>query len=191
MEQIFKYNKKFLIIANKNSVTYKEIFPKIKENKMWTGTRSWGGGMWMQTFDLNDVDKVVDGINMKNVPSCWYTNLDHGKRHQLLNLMTMAENKKFNKKIQKSETAYEEYDNYNAIEIPFTDAIPSDYEGVMGVPISFLDKYNPDQFEILDINPHFFSIVEKGLPKPSQLKFKGFGAKDPYARILIKHKKKK
>lgn len=180
-----------------NAITYKEIFPKIKENKMWLGPSISSGDREFQVpenYPLKAAGWRIDEkgrkfIRVKGVR--WYTNLDHGKRHQLLNLMTMAENKKFNKKIQKSETAYEEYDNYNAIEIPFTDAIPSDYEGVMGVPISFLDKYNPDQFEILDINPHFFSIVEKGLPKPSQLKFKGFGAKDPYARILIKHKKKK
>jgi hypothetical protein len=85
--------------------------------------------------------------------------------------MTMAENKKFNNKVKKSETAYQKYDNYDAIEVPFTDAIPSDYDGVMGVPITFLDKYNPEQFEIIDINPHFFSIVEQGLPKPDQLSY--------------------
>jgi len=179
VEQIFKYDKKFLIIANKNSVTYKEIFPKIKENKMWTGTRSWGGGMWMQTFDLNDVDKVVNGINMKNVPSCWFTNLDHGRRHQPLNLMTMEENKKFNSKVKKSKTIYKKYDNYNAIEVPFTDVIPSDHEGVMGVPISFLDKYNPDQFEIIKFR---HGADGKDL---------AINGKTPYFRILIKHKKKK
>lgn len=82
---------------------------------------------------------------------------------------------------------YKKYDNYDAIEVPFTDAIPSDYDGIMGVPITFLDKYNPEQFEIIDINPHFFSIVEQGLPKPDQLHITR--QKDPYARILIKHRK--
>ena len=82
----------------------------------------------------------------------WFTNLDHGRRHQKLPLMTMADNLKFSKhKEIKGKAAYDRYDNYDAIEVPFTDAIPSDYDGVMGVPITFLDKYNPDQFEILGI----------------------------------------
>ena len=80
------------------------------------------------------------------------------------------------------------YDNYDAIEVPYTDAIPSDYNGVMGVPITFLDKYCPEQFEIIDINPHFFSIVSQGLPKPKQLTLINAGKKDPYARILIRKK---
>ena len=101
--------------------------------------------------------------------------------------MTMADNLKFSKhKEIKGKAAYDRYDNYDAIEVPFVDAIPSDYDGVMGVPITFLDKYNPDQFEIIDINPHFFSITEKGLPKPPQLKITE--KKDPYARILIRHR---
>lgn len=78
----------------------------------------------------------------------WFTNLDHGRRHQPLQLMTASENFKYNKKL-KGKDSYEQFDNYDALEIPFTNAIPSDYEGLMGVPISFLDKYNPDQFRIL------------------------------------------
>ena len=114
----------------------------------------------------------------KNVNACWLTNLKHEKRERELVLT---------KKFYDDETAYKKYDNYDAIEVPFTDAIPSDYNGVMGVPITFLDKYNPEQFEIIDINPHFFSIVEQGLPKPDQLHITG--QKDPYARILIKHRR--
>ena len=79
---------------------------------------------------------------------CWFTNLDHGRRHQPLPLMTMEENLKYSKhKEIKGKKEYDKYDNYDAIEVPFTDAIPSDYDGIMGVPISFLDKYNPDQFD--------------------------------------------
>jgi hypothetical protein len=90
----------------------------------------------------------VKYIRVKGVR--WYTNLDHGRRHQKLPLMTMEDNLKFSKhKEIKGKAAYDRYDNYDAIEVPFTDAIPSDYDGVMGVPITFLDKYNPDQFEIL------------------------------------------
>jgi hypothetical protein len=150
VKQLFDYNKKFVIIGNKNSVTYKEIFPLIKDNKMWSGKTEWSGGLWFVTMDGSDVDKIVDGVNMKNVSSVWFTNLDHGRRHQPLPLMTMEENLKYSKhKEIKGKKAYDKYDNYDAIEVPFTDSIPSDYGGVMGVPITFLDKYNPDQFEIL------------------------------------------
>ena len=150
VKQLFDYNKKFVIIGNKNSVTYKEIFPLIKDNKMWSGKTEWSGGLWFVTMDGSDVDKVVDGVNMKNVSSVWFTNLDHGRRHQPLPLMTMEENLKYSKhKEIKGKKEYDKYDNYDAIEVPFTDSIPSDYKGVMGVPITFLDKYNPDQFEIL------------------------------------------
>jgi hypothetical protein len=92
--------------------------------------------------------------------------------------MTMEDNKKFNNKVQKSETAYKKYDNYDAIEVPFTDAIPSDYNGVMGVPVSFLDKYNPDQFEIIKFR------------KGNDEEDLSINGKCPYFRILIKHKKK-
>lgn len=150
LKQLFDYSKKFIIIGNKNAVTYKEIFPFIKNNKMWSGKTGWSGGLWFVTMDDGDVDRVVDGVNMKNVSSVWFTNLDHGRRHQPLPLMTMKENLKFSKhKEIKGKRKYDKYDNYDAIEVPFTDAIPSDYDGVMGVPISFLDKYNPDQFEII------------------------------------------
>ena len=149
VEQLFDFNKKFVIIGNKNSVTYKEIFPLIKDNKMWSGKTEWSGGLWFITIDGDDVDRVIDGVNMKNVSSVWFTNIDHGRRHQPLPLMTMKENLKYSKhKEIKGKKSYEKYDNYSAIEVSFTDAIPSDYDGVMGVPISFLDKYNPDQFEI-------------------------------------------
>ncbi|MFA5750995.1 MAG: adenine-specific methyltransferase EcoRI family protein [Candidatus Paceibacterota bacterium] len=150
VKQLFDYKKKFVIIGNKNCVTYKEIFPLIKENKMWSGKTEWSGGLWFVTMDDNDVDKVIDGVKMKNVSSVWFTNLDHGRRHQPLPLMTMEENLKYSKhKEIKGKKAYDKYDNYDAIEVSFTDAIPSDYKGVMGVPISFLDKYNPEQFEIV------------------------------------------
>lgn len=158
VKQLFEYDKHFLIIGNMNAITYKEIFPKIKENKMWLGATGAGKDMVFavpEGVEIAEADRqkaarlgyVGNYTRLGN--STWYTNLDHGKRHQPLNLMTMEDNRKFNKKVQNSETAYKKYDNYDAIEVPFTDAIPSDYDGIMGVPISFLDKYNPDQFEIL------------------------------------------
>ena len=146
---IMEADKKFLIIGNKNCVTYKEVFPLIQQNKIWSGKTSWGGGLWFETRNRDDVDKVIDGINMKNVSAVWFTNLDHGKRHQPLSLMTMADNLKFSKHKEIKENGYPQYDNYDAIEVPYSDAIPCDYEGAMGVPISFLDKYCPEQFEII------------------------------------------
>ncbi len=121
----------------------------IKDNKLWSGKTEWSGGMWFETKYKDDVDKVVNGVDMKNIASIWLTNIDHGRRHQPLQLMTMSDNIKFSKHKEVKGHEYQRYDNYDAIEIPFTDAIPSDYDGVMGVPISFLDKYCPEQFEIL------------------------------------------
>ena len=146
---IVEADKKFVIVANKNSITYKEVFPLVNQNKLWSGKTEWSGGMWFQTINIDDVDKVIDGIDYKNVSSIWLTNIDHGRRHQPLSLMTMEENIKFSKHKEVKGKEYQKYDNYDAIEVPFTDAIPSDYDGVMGVPISFLDKYCPEQFEIL------------------------------------------
>ena len=213
VKQLFDYDKKFIIIGNKNSVTYKEIFPLIKENKMWSGKTEWSGGLWFVTMDDGDVDRVIDGVNMKNVSSVWFTNLDHGRRHQPLQLMTMENNLKYSKhKEIKGKKAYDKYDNYDAIEVPFTDSIPSDYSGVMGVPISFLDKYNPDQFEILGMceNEDLYKLKTKKYStiecKQAYLdKFKRKGTYDlnasgviiqnnlmekVYQRVLVRHKKK-
>ena len=152
--QLFEYDKKFLIIGNMNAITYKEIFPKIMMNKMWLGNGFSGGNAYFKIakseereFASGVYDKKTGLVKFRNV--VWFANLDHGKRHQELQLMTMAENRKFNKKVIGSDVCYKKYDNYDAIEVSFTDAIPSDFSGVMGVPISFLDKYSPDQFEIL------------------------------------------
>lgn len=143
-------DKRFVMIGNKNIVTYKEVFPLIKNDKMWSGRTGWGGGLWFETKNPDDVDRIIDGVNMKNVSSAWFTNLDHGRRHEQIPLMTMYDNLKYSKhKEIKGKKKYDHYDNYDAIDIPFTDAIPSDYDGVMGVPITFLDKYSPEQFEII------------------------------------------
>ena len=146
---LVKGNKKFIVIANKNCLTFKEVFPLIKDDKMWSGRTEWSGGMWFETKNTENVDKVVNGINMKNVSAIWLTNIDHGRRHQPLSLMTMADNIRFSKHKEVRNIGYPKYANYDAIEVPYTDAIPSDYDGEMGVPITFLDKYNPEQFEII------------------------------------------
>jgi len=151
-----KYQKHFLIIGNVQAITYLEIFPLIKENKAWLGATIHSGDREFRVPDhypLNAASCRIDEngtkyIRVKGVR--WYTNLDHGRRHQELPLMTMADNLRFSKhKELKGKEAYSRYDNYDALEVPFTDAIPSDYDDIMGVPISFLDKYNPDQFEIV------------------------------------------
>lgn len=157
VKQLFDYNKKFVIIGSKNVITYKEVFPLIKGNKMWVGTTSFNKDMLFISPEKIDASKkpksatrTVDGVVYLRSPSVWFTNLDHGRRHLPLPLMTMGENLKYSKhKEIKGKKGYDTYDNFNAIEVPYTDAIPSDYKGAMGVPISFLDKYNPDQFEII------------------------------------------
>lgn len=194
---IVEADKKFLMIGNKNCITYREIFPLIMGNKVWSGRTEWSGGMWFETKNSDDVDRVVDGINMKNVSSVWFTNLDHGRRHQPLPLMTMADNLKFSKhKEIKGKTAYDRYVNYDAIEVPFTDAIPSDYEGEMGVPISFLDKYCPEQFEIVGASLWLAAPMINYAPKGSFVQggnrfyiAKGDGSYHRlYDRIVIKRK---
>lgn len=146
---ILEADKKFLIIANKNCVTYKEVFPLIRDNKIWSGCTDWSGGMWFETKYETDVDKIVNGINMKNVSSVWLTNLEHGRRHQPIPLMTMADNVKFSKHKEIKGKTYPKYVTFDGIDVGFTDAIPCDYLGVMGVPKSFLNHYCFEQFDIL------------------------------------------
>jgi len=153
VKQLFDYNKKFVIIGNMNAITYKEIFPLIKANKLWLGATGNGSDMVFAVPNGSEIAEsdrqkaarlgyVGDYTRLGN--SCWFTNLDHGRRHKPLPLMTEADIIKFSTK-----KSFKKYDNYNAIEVSSVKSIPSDYNGVMGVPISFLDKYNPDQFEIL------------------------------------------
>lgn len=198
VKQLFDYNKKFVILSNKGAVIYKEIFPLFQENKLWSGRTEWGGGMWFETTNIDDVDKIIDGKNMKNVPSIWITNIDHGRRHQKIPLMSMEDNKRFNKQIQTNKNSYRRYENYDAIEVPYTNAIPFDYDGVMGVPISFLDKYSPEQFEIIwQASGNTRASAPKEILKDLQYSQHpedrgGCGVinnKRVYSRILIRHKK--
>lgn len=149
---LVEHRTKFLIIGNTNSITYKEVFPLIKNNRLWLGCTNFNVGMFFEVPDdwerFHHIDKETGKKIARVSTSCWYTNLDHGRRHHPLNLMTMADNLRFSKKLR-GKTAYDRYDNYDAIEVGTYKEIPSDFDGVMGVPITFLDKYNPDQFEIL------------------------------------------
>lgn len=209
---VMEAKKQFVFIGNKSCVTYKEVFPLFKENKIWSGRTEWSGGMWFETKNTDDVDKIVNGVSMKNVSSFWFTNIEHGRRHEHIPLMTMADNLKYSKhKELKGKDAYDHYDNYDAIEVPFTDAIPSDYDGIMGVPISFLDKYSPEQFVISGMceNEDLYKMKTKKYSgaecKQAYLdKFGKQGTYDlnasgviiknglmekVYQRVLIKHKK--
>lgn len=166
---IMEAKKQFIILGNMNAITYKEVFPYLKDNVIWLGYKDLNQDMYFNVTDdykewllankkEGSAYKIINGVVMGRLASaCWFTNIDHGKRHEWLKLDTMAHNLKFNKKLRKKlekdfgAVAYPHYDNYDAIEVPFTECIPSDYDGVMGVPITFMDKYNPEQFSIIDI----------------------------------------
>lgn len=143
--QLVEYNKKFLILGDQNAITYKETFKLIKEDKLWLGYDN-GGTKWFQVPDDYDIEtesrkKIVNGVKYFSMGRImWFTNMDTTKRHEELTLY-----KKY------SPEFYPKYDNYDAIEVSKVSDIPMDYSGVMGVPITYLDKYNPDQFEILGI----------------------------------------
>lgn len=184
---IMDADKKFIIMGNKNAITYKEVFPLLKDNKMWVGSTSLNGGRWMimpSNIEIkSDKAKINErGETIINVPGvCWFANIDHGKRHQPLLLDTMEHNLKYNKKLRKKledygTQTYPYYDNYDALEVPFIEAIPSDYKEIMGVPVTFLDKYNPDQFEI--IGNEYSLNIQKG---------RGYiNGKRIYSRIFIR-----
>lgn len=188
---------KFVILGNVNAVTYKEVFPLIKSDKLWLGPTITSGDREFQvpsSYPLAAAGSRVDDdgnrfIRVKGVR--WFTNLDHGRRHNPLSLMTVSDNKKFSKHKEVANLGYKKYDIYNAIEIPFTNAIPSDHKGVMGVPITFLDKYSPEQFEILGMaasagyNPAIVGIPFLGEKDGRPL----VDGKNTYARIFIKHRR--
>lgn len=171
---LMEHNKKFIVIGSKNAITYKEIFPLIRDNKMWIGAKSMGGSLWFRTPDgfENKSDKIVDGVKLTEVPCCWFTNLDIAKRHEEIVLW-----KKY------SAAEYPEYDNYKAISVNKTEQIPVDYNGLMGVPITFLDKYNPDEFEI-------FSCSAYSDPDCYGCGSLHVNKKKVFARIIIRKKAK-
>lgn len=179
IKQLMDYKKNFLIIGSMNAITYKEVFPLLKDNKIWLGVNN--GPKIYQAPDSSEQKNLFVGVDGKKYAKMgntgWFTNIDHGRRHQPLPLMTVAENLKYSKhKEIKNKKEYERYDNYDAIEIPFTDAIPSDFDGVMGVPISFLDKYNPDQFVIVGLTSgrdEFESRPSKRYKNPKQHNLNG------------------
>ena len=165
--QLMKYNKKFLILGNMNSITYKEIFPYIKNNELWWGVSLNGtkcSFIVPQNYEGSNVYEE-NGVRYGKVNNAiWFTNIEHNKRNQPLDLY------------KKYSNEYPKYDNYDAIEVSKVADIPMDYDGVMGVPITFLDKYCPTQFEIVRFR------------KGNDDKDLSINGKCPYFRILIKRK---
>lgn len=138
---LLSYNKSFIIVGNKNAVTYKEFFPLLMENKVWVGSRNMNQDFWLYVPDGAPYEKVDEsGRHIKHIMACWYTNLDIRKRHEEMILV-----KRYN------GSDYLQYDNYEAINVDRVQDIPCDYAGIMGVPVTFMDKYNPDQFEIIGL----------------------------------------
>lgn len=168
--------KQFSIIGNMNAITYKEVFPLLKDNKIWLGNGFTAGNAFFATPNAQKYGEGVlqdDGL-VKFRNCCWFTNIELGKRHEPLPLMTMADNLKFSRhKELRGKKEYQHYDNYDAIEVPYTDAIPSDYTGIMGVPISFLDKYCPEQFKIVGITKTWFGGADKIYPEQIQVSKNG------------------
>ena len=205
---IVEADKKLLIIGNMNAITYKELFQLIQSDMLWLGATNFNTGMYFKVptdfvySDTYKFEREQNGEKVNRVPGvCWFTNIDHGRRHQPMPLMTMEDNLKYSKhKEIKGNKSYNKYENYDAIDVPFTDAIPSDYDGVMGVPITFLDKYSPEQFEIIW---QASGNTKASAPKEilERLKYKQhpedrggctiINGNRTYGRILIKHRQAK
>ncbi len=204
---LIESEKQYAIIGNVNAISYKEVFPLIRDNKMWMGVSIHSGDREFGVPDSYPLEaagwRIDDNgnkfIRVKGVR--WFTNIDHGLRHENFPLMTMEDNILYSKHKEIKGNKYIHYENYDAIDVPYTDAIPADYEGVMGVPLTFLDRYCPDQFEIIG-HPHGDYGLELGLkPYPRELKKLNKGLRDgdlyfmkdgipelPYRRILIRKK---
>ena len=179
-----EYGKKFIVIGNQNAITFKEIFPYIKNNQLWLGVSMNGSNRWFTVPDNYIVAdnaagyKVVDGKKMFFVNGVvWFTNLDNEKRNRPIDLYKHYSNE------------YKHYDNYDAIEVSKVCDIPMDYDGVMGVPISFLHKYCPDQFEILGITENADYLKSLYIENCEKYDRPYLDGKRMYSRLLIRHRK--
>ena len=196
--QLMEFGKKFLIIGNMNAIHYKEVFPLIKDNRIWTGCKPFSGGMNMiqatSSFDPSKTKSYTineRGEIIKNIMGCiWFTNLDHNKRHEELDLVCRYDPEE-----------YPTYYNFDAIDVSNVADIPFNYPGMMGVPDTFLEKFNPDQFEIvglgrdgddIKVDRSIYNKVKDLNPntRPSHIGFYDkFGKpKEPYSRIIIRNK---
>lgn len=231
LDWIQEGGQKFAIVGNENAIAYKNVFRLIKNNEIWKGATANATDM-VFGVPKGAVVKAADKAKAERLGypsdderdytrlgnSCWFTNIEHGRRHEPMQLMTMAENLKYNKKLIATLDGGDKYlhfDNFDAIEVPSTSAIPSDYEGVMGVPITWLAKYNPAQFEILGTDESDYpatksypdkSKVVDGVPSKSNtgsgggyIRYEEFGegtffdvgypVRRIYKRIFIRHRK--
>ena len=183
VSQLIEYDKKFVIVGHQNAITYKEIFPLIKNNKLWLGYGFKGGAGHFINKHYEDYatakDRKEGMIRVSGVH--WFTNLEINKRHEDIILYKNY-----------TPTEYPKYDNYDAIEVSKTKDIPMDYEGIMGVPITFMDKYNPDQFEILGATESEGKGFSNGLwDEKSKVAQPLINNKRVYKRIFIRNKKLK
>ena len=196
---IMESEKKFLIIGNQNAITYKEIFPLIKNNQLWLGNRFNqrinGKNMTFlvpDNYPMKGTEVETDSAGRKYISVAgtgWFTNIEHGRRHQPLSLMTESDNIKYSKHAEVRNIGYQKFDHYDAINIPYTDAIPDDYDGLMGVPITFLAKYCPEQFEIVNGMNRYMILGEEELNEKIRLAHShlcNIDGKASYFRILIR-----
>ncbi len=180
VKQLMDFEKKFVIIGNKNAITYKEIFHYIKDNLLWLGQRDINKDMWFRVPENESCEKVIEGLRLKHIMGCWFTNLDIPKRHERLT---------FDKSYTPEE--YPKYDNYDAINVNKVAEIPYDYDGVMGVPITFLDKHNPEQFELVDALNRYalLDVAETNEEvRKNRSHTCNINGKSTYFRIVIKRK---
>ncbi|MFA7681569.1 MAG: adenine-specific methyltransferase EcoRI family protein [Candidatus Peribacteraceae bacterium] len=197
ISQLVDYDKKFLIIGNLNAIKYSSIFPLIKHNKIWLGNNSKvnGGAMFFEIpeeiANLEQVREIRESKSGRKIYITrvqgvrWFTNLEHGRRHQPLPQMTKAEIIKF-----VTKKPFEKYDNYDAIDVSLVKNIPSDYKGMMGVPISFLDKYSPKQFEIIDLLNRYTLLDTQKTNEDVRTRHShtcNVNGKPVFSRIVIKH----
>lgn len=183
---LFEGGKQFSVVGSNNAITYKDVFSYIRENRLWKGATANSTDMVFgvpKGTEIKEADKQkaerlgypsdedYDYTRLGN--SCWFTNIDHGRRHEPLQLMSMADNIRFSRHKDLKGGEYQRYDNYDAIEVPYVDAIPADFDEMMGVPITFLDKYNPDQFEILSLTQTWSELPTKKYPSQILVDEKG------------------
>ncbi|GAA4178441.1 adenine-specific methyltransferase EcoRI family protein [Gryllotalpicola koreensis] len=194
-------SKQLSVIGSSNAVTYREVFPLIRENRLWKGATGNNTDMVFAVpkgTEIKDADRQkaerlgypsngeYDYTRLGN--SCWFTNIEHGRRHEPLQSMSQADNTKFSRHKEVKGIGYRRYDNFDAVDVGFVDAIPSDYAGVMGVPISFLDRYNPDQFDIVGMSAYGQVLPELKVPFKQGHHRPYVGGEAVYQRIFIRRK---
>lgn len=190
VQQLITYNKSFVILGDQNAIETKELFNYVRDHKLWLGYDN-GGNKWFRVPDNYDIatearKKVVDGVKYFSMGRImWYTNLETRKRKELLPMLSKAQN-------ERNGVEYIEYDNYHAININYVKNIPFDYDGYMGVPVTFLNKWNPEQFEVIG-HTHSADVSEtiESIRKDTKHRHRGLiNGKQKFARIIIKHRLK-